>query len=37
MTIARYWVVKTGGIDIPEDIEFVCNGDVLAMMVPGGM
>ena len=26
-----------GGIDLSEDIEFVCNGDVLAMMVPGGM
>ncbi len=26
-----------GGINIPDDIEFVCNGDVLAMMVPGGM
>jgi len=26
-----------GGIHIPDDIEFVCNGDVLAMMVPGGM
>ena len=26
-----------GGIHIPEDIELVCNGDVLAMMVPGRM
>ena len=28
---------RAGGINIPDDIEFVCNGDVLAMMVPGGM
>jgi len=28
---------NAGGIDLSEDIEFVCNGDVLAMMVPGGM
>ncbi len=26
-----------GGINIPDDIELVCNGEVLAMMVPGGM
>ncbi|MEE3304108.1 MAG: hypothetical protein VX191_04405 [Candidatus Thermoplasmatota archaeon] len=28
---------RAGGINIPDDIEFVCNGDVLAMMIPGGM
>ncbi len=26
-----------GGINLPEDIELVCNGNVLAMMVPGGL
>ncbi|HJM24485.1 MAG TPA: hypothetical protein QF821_02430 [Candidatus Thalassarchaeaceae archaeon] len=26
-----------GGINLPEDIELVCNGEVLAMMVPGGL
>ena len=26
-----------GGINLPEDIELVCNGDVLEMMVPGGI
>ncbi|MFL2975654.1 MAG: hypothetical protein ACJZ42_05000 [Candidatus Thalassarchaeaceae archaeon] len=26
-----------GGINLPEDIELVCNGEVLTMMVPGGL
>ena len=26
-----------GGINLPDDIELVCNGEVLAMMVPGGL
>jgi len=26
-----------GGINIPDDIELVCNGEVLAMMLPGGL
>jgi len=25
------------GINLPDDIELICNGDVLAMMVPGGL
>ena len=26
-----------GGISIPDDVEYVCNGELLAMVVPEGM
>ena len=26
-----------GGINLPDDIEFTCNGDILTMVVPEGL
>lgn len=33
--VSASWGV--GGISIPDDIEFSCNGEILAMVVPEGM
>jgi len=27
----------SGGINLPDDIEFTCNGDILTMVVPEGL